>query len=283
MCLFDLKQTDSYDSIQAELGTYPLLEIWRTAPNSPITKVRQNGSDYWLSCAEYGAIRIACENLEISTFPKNEADASEFEFFLSHEWLPMAYQICGTQVLHASAVVNLKNNRILAFCGDTGSGKSTFGFGFAQHKGWIQIADDRLAFQIENNTIKPVFIPNHVQLRPKSADHFGEIAYDYQICQWIDSNIVLDTVFFLTQVHRPSPGADQLLHIQPVSKADSFKLLLKQAFALTTKSPDHNQIIMNSYLTLANQIHAYQLDYTSEFKHLNEIFNAIDEKINQVW
>ena len=278
MDMFEITHVGYFENIQEKIYNYQGLEVWGTSPDSPATQVRKINNDFWLSCVEYGAICIKCNHLEISTFPNKRVSSSKFNYFFSQEWLPAAYQICGTQVLHASAVANPNTGKIIAFCGDTGSGKSTFGFGFAQREKWKQIADDRLAFRVENSKVNPVYIPNNIHLRPNSANHFGQEPYSYELCSWIDTHLEIDSVFFLQPIKDHKPKTTLSFEIQPINKADSLKLLLKQAFAMTTQLPKQNQILIRNYLAFANQINPYQLSYTYGFEKLGEIFDAIEEK-----
>lgn len=279
MSLFEITQIASYEKIKSQVLSIPELEIWKLPPDGFATHVRQLGENFWLDCSDFGAIHIDCLSKKISAYPKPGLNPDKFIIFLSHEWLPMAYQICGTQVLHASAVANKNSGKVIAFCGDSGAGKSTFGYGFAKKQDWLQIADDHLAFSVEERKLKPVYIQDYVHLRPKSALFFNQQVYRYEPCMWRDSGINFDSVIFLSPNFDNPPQFEKPFKITPIKKADTYKLLLKQAFALTTKLPKKNQKILDDYLVLANQLKAYRLNYTLSFENLNEIFDGIESEI----
>jgi len=279
MKLFEITSSGYFVNVQDQIYHSSELAAWQTAPGEHLTKVKKQGDSYWLYCIDYGAINIDCASLTISTYPKKDMALDQFDFFLSREWLPMAYQVCGTQVLHASAVVHLKSDKIIAFCGDTGTGKSTMAYGFAKREGWEQIADDRLAFEVENGKIKPVFIPNHIQLRPGSAKFFGQSPYSYALCSWFDTDLSIDSVFFLYPFHDPIPATNESFKIENISKANAYTLFLKQAFALTTKLSQQNKILMRKYLVLSKQTQSYRLLFTKGFEKLDKIYYAIEGKV----
>ena len=143
--MFEITTAGYFETIQEQIQTAPVLEVWATAPNLSVTNVVQIGRNFWLWCANIGAACIDCDSLLILIYPSQSITPDRFNFFLNHEWLPMAFQICGTQVLHASALYHRDTLGVIAFCGDSGSGKSTFGFGFSQKSNWEQISDDRSA------------------------------------------------------------------------------------------------------------------------------------------
>ena len=69
--------------------------------------------------------------------------------------------------------------------------------------------------------------------------------------------------------------------IESFNKTETYKLLLKQAFALTTKLPEHNKCLIEDYLVLANFVEAYQLSYELRFNMLDVILNEIEKFFKQ--
>lgn len=281
--MFRIINSGCFETIQEELQSVPVLEVWATGPNLPDTNVVKIDRNFWLWCNSIGAACIDCDTLQIFSYPSQAISADKYIFFLNHEWLPMVFQICGTQVLHASALYHRDTNRVIAFCGDSGSGKSTFGFGFSKQNNWNQISDDSLAFRVENGLILLVNIPNQIRLRPESANYFGEKPFDYSDCSsWDGITLSLDTVIFLKPLLQHSMKNNDSFKIDPIDKADTYKLLLKQAFALTTKLPEHNKSLIEDYLKLSNHVEAYQLSYVPGFQNLDIILNALENKILKV-
>ncbi|MBN2045301.1 MAG: hypothetical protein JW757_09800 [Anaerolineales bacterium] len=265
-----------WKEIQSILSTLPVIEAWQPTSVRIVTQLRRSGNQYWLSCPDIGAISIDCASNQISTYPIENIDQTEFGSFLTFVWFPFAYQLCGIQVIHASAVVNHTNNTILAFCGDSGAGKSTLAFGLAKRDNWTQIADDRIAFNAANGEPKLIFIPDRIKLRPPTADYFGEEPFGYDPCTWLETPMTIKTIFFINPKKDQAPHSRDQYEIRPLSKADSYKLLLSHAFSITTQLQENNQKLLNNYLGLLSDVNFFQLSIPTDFNLLEDIYNAIE-------
>jgi len=277
--LFEITQGGFFEDIQSELKVFPILDKWENLPSSPNIEVRQRENYFWLSCFNIGAISINCDSLKVSTYPAEQLDPNKFDEYFYHVWLPMAYQLCGIQVLHASAVVNLDNQNIIIFPGDSGSGKSTLAFGFAKREKWAQIADDRIAFTSDGDKIKPVYIPDKVKLRPASANFFKQDLWKNESCSWLDTEMVIKSIIFLFTEDNQVQNKGALIKIEPASKLESYELLLKQAITFTTKIIDNNKRLLENYFSLANQTKTYKLTHSKDFDVLKDVYNAIEETV----
>src|SRR5439155_16052773 len=68
--------------------------------------------------------------------------------------------------LHASGV--LGPGGVVAFCGESGTGKSTLAYGLGT-RGYLPWADDAVAFEITDADVHTVRLPFRVRLRPDAA------------------------------------------------------------------------------------------------------------------
>jgi len=275
--MFTITQAGYFEDNLEKISVIPEIEQWNSSPNSYITELRYAKEKIWLTRSDVGAICVDCDLMAISLYPKKSLDIEKFQKFVIHYWLPMAYQVCGTQVLHASALVNLNTHRILAICGDSGCGKSTFGFGMGKRAGWRQIADDRLAFSINNGKAVPILIPDTIKLRTPSANYFGEEPYQGEPLEWIEGDLEIKNIIFLTQSQNEEQQLSAPFEITPITRTDSYEFLLKQAFALTPALQELNKKMIENYLVLANQAQSYKLTYTLDFGILDKIYDAIED------
>ena len=146
--MFTLNLAGSINAVEHQLDNSTLLEEWQILPADPPTQLRKVGDAFWLSASGVGAIQFNASSRLISAYPQDGVQTRIFERALIHEWLPLVYQAWGYQVLHASAAVHLPSGMVIAFAGETRSGKSTLGYGLGQRSDWQQISDDSLAFTI---------------------------------------------------------------------------------------------------------------------------------------
>ena len=89
--------------------------------------------------------------------------------FYQHHVLPLVLQDGGLEVLHASAV--LHEGRVLGFCGEKGSGKSTIAYALGR-RGCRQYADDALVIDASGGRIEAVPLPFSPRMRRPSAQFF---------------------------------------------------------------------------------------------------------------
>lgn len=277
--MYKISINDSLRSQEELISTFPKLEIWENLPEGAIqtiTDLRKTPTGYWLACNGIGAIEIDCKNKQILAYPAKETSEEEFNYFLIHNWLPLAYQAGGSQVIHASAVAHLESHKIILFCGESGSGKSTMAFGLGQRPSWHQIADDRLAFTVSNGSAIPLFIPDSVKLRPASASHFNQIAFNYNNLSWIQKELDITTVFFLERIPLEEKKGMPPFSIHPIKRTEAYPLLLKQAFSLAPGLQELKKTIIQDYLSLANQLNSNIVRFQSEFDILEALFDHLE-------
>lgn len=125
--------------------------------------------------------------------------------------LPLALQAAGHQLLHASAIDTPQG--VIAFCGHSGTGKSTFAAALAQ-RGHPQWADDAVWWEIERDEngeptgARTRRLPFQQRLRPDAASwlgqsHAGATSGSHRACDSTEP-----TIRPLRAVYLLSPRAD---------------------------------------------------------------------------
>jgi hypothetical protein len=272
--MFRIIWAGNYAEINTRLSSGNKLDEWRISDDDSLTHLFEIDQAYWLRCPGFGAIQFSENSKTIYAYPQSGFRNDLFTKKLEHEYLPIIYQVWGYQVLHASAVVNLSTGSLVAFSGKTGAGKSTFGYGFGQYPGWQQVADDSLAFKIDESSVNLMPIPNAVRLRQSSAKHFGQKTYSYQTLYWPDINLSLEYVFFLEMVNGQKENK-RPCSIEPIKGTETYPLLLQQAYALTLNNSKLNIRLMRDYLELTRWITAYRLFYKRGFSSLEKIIDMV--------
>lgn len=155
--------------------------------------------------------------------------------------LPMLVQFDGREVLHAGAA-HLPRG-VVAFCGDTGAGKSTLAcaMGARGHTVW---ADDALALDGTN----AVPIPFSMRLRPPTAARFPDppatVALDHP-------PVSLAAICLL---HR----ADTL-ELHRIDGAAAFPLLLRHAYCFSLQIPELKERMLRNYFALVTHVPVFEL------------------------
>jgi hypothetical protein len=263
----------AYHQWLAEHGE--LLVTWPPTPfEDSATDCFRAGQNYWIWQPGVGGIHFRDDRPHFTVFPSSQIDRNAFEYLVTRSWLPVLYQVWGRQVLHASAVASAQSGDVVAFAGATQAGKSTMAYGLAQRPGWQLVCDDTLAFSTGGSGIALHRLPNESRLRPRSAAHYGRTSPAEPV-QWPTGPLRLTAVFFLDG----DPDNPLPVTITRLKAAESYPLLLGQAYALTLKLPKHNQQLMRDYLDLAAAVPVFRLAYRKSFDAVDEIFDVLEKHL----
>jgi hypothetical protein len=126
-----------------------------------------NGAD-WLYLPRLAWYRFSDGGVE--AYPDEDAHESTLREAFARIALPMALQVSGREVLHASAVS--APGGVHVFCGASRAGKSTIAFALSR-RGFEVWADDAVAFTVEDGRAVAIPLPFALRLRPEVADFFG--------------------------------------------------------------------------------------------------------------
>ena len=225
-------------------------------------------NDYWIIQEGIGAIQFNETNRTILAYPDTSVDLEWFQFWVKHCWVPLAYQIWGFQVLHASAVVNTSSGNVCVFVGDNEAGKSTIAYGLGQRNGWQQIYDDTFSFAIDKGMVKIHFVPNVVRLRSESAKYYNQQTYSHQPIEWPDIQMKLKHIYILEKLDVPG-------NIKVKKFVEAYHNLLENAYTLTLNLPKHNKRLMSDYLTLASDVPVFGLSTSKNFDGIEEVLDGI--------
>lgn len=252
-----------------------LLVTWPPNPfEDTATECFRVGQDYCIWQPGVGGIRFPENRPQFTAFPFPGIDPDSFKYLIARSWLPAVYQVWGRQVLHASAVASTQSGDVIAFAGATQAGKSTMAYGLAQRAGWQLVCDDTLSFSSDESGINLHPLPNESRLRPLSAAHYGRTEIAEPVV-WPARPLHLRAAFFLVgDSNNTLP-----VTITRLKAAESYPLLLGQAFALTLKLPKHNQQLMRDYLDLTASVPVFRLAYRKSFDVMDEIFDVLEESV----
>ncbi|MCC7007770.1 MAG: hypothetical protein IT184_03045 [Acidobacteria bacterium] len=266
-------RSDSEAQHRALAASGERLARWPPAPSDDgPTDCFRLGQEFWIWQTALGGLRFSPDHPSCSAFPSIDVDRSWFEHVVTRSWLPAVYQVWGRQVLHASAAVHVETGDVVAFAGPSGAGKSTLAYGLGTMAGWRPLTDDTLAFSVIDGRIHLHPLPNHVRLRPASAEHFGvrnDVAS--RVLAWPEGPLALACVYFLEPHEADGPLAER----DALRAGESYPQLLGQAHAFTLELPDQNQRLMRDYLTLAASVPIARLRYRRGFADLERVLDVV--------
>ena len=178
--------------------------------------------------------------------------------------LPLALQVRGAEVLHASGVVI--RQRVVALCAVSGTGKSTLAraLGGRGHRLW---ADDAVAF----DGAHALPLPFQLKLRPRSSEWFGEPALS-PLYGGLERH-PLGAICVLTRIGAQGDRVD-CLRLTPSA---AFPHLIRHAYCFSLADLNRKRDMMERYLRLAAEVPVFELRFPEGLERLDEMCEAIEQ------
>jgi hypothetical protein len=220
---------------------------------------------------EFGA-----DSAEVLAVPaENARDDVISEYF--RRWiLPVAVQVRGVEVLHASAV--LSSAGVAAFAAASEAGKSTLAYGLGE-RGYGIWTDDALAFDVPDGRPHALPLPFRLRLRPGSAVHFGLAPHPGGTIAAerygdVDAAAPIIALFLLER-----RGDGPAVQIEPLAARDSLPLLVEQSYHFGNEESDRKRAMLARYLTLASAVPVFRLRMATGLAHIDAVLDAVEETL----
>src|SRR5436190_5020007 len=137
-------------------------EVWRDGDGTVCAWAQTTDGERWMHLPGVASYRLRPGASEVTAIPDPSAGSQLVASGYERTVLPMAVQLAGQEVLHASAV--LTAGGVVAFCAVSTTGKSTIAHGFSQ-RGYGLWADDAVAFDTSDVAITLLALPFRLSLR----------------------------------------------------------------------------------------------------------------------
>ena len=185
--------------------------------------------------------------------------------------IPLALQVSGYEVLHASAVRT--ESGVVAFCGLSGAGKSTVAYGLSR-RGYPIWADDAVVFSaVDEGATRCFRIPFAVHLRDASRDYF---AAPTPAALAVDDRRETSALTAIVVLERVIEAAAR---VERVSIADAVRALLPHAYRFTLADGDRARRTVESYLDVAARVPVFHARYAPGFVQLPPLLDAIENAV----
>lgn len=188
--------------------------------------------------------------------------------------LPLMLQVAGCEALHASAVQMAGG--VFAFCGFSGTGKTTFAYGLTR-RGHTLYADDVVALSTTGGEprIYTSPLPYTVNLRPESRRLFG-----------LEANAEISPPPRDTERERLAtlvvlaPELDTEIEMTRLSIDVAFAALLPHAFCFFAE-PRCAQRAVSAYLDVVAQVPVFRLRFPRNPACLNRALDVLEAHFAQ--
>lgn len=250
------------------------VEIWRNHAGAVYAYGGTLGEECWMHVPGLASFRFSASGNEVSASVSHGVEEGAVVDTYRRRVLPMALQVGGREVLHASAVRS--PDGIIALCGSSLTGKSTIAFGLSQ-RGYELWGDDAFIFEPGADGTVALSVPFEIRLRPASANWFGQPAIPADNRELPYERAPVNAVCILRRTTDERPP----VVVRRLPFAEAFTNLLTHACWFTMKDDDDKRRVINHYMDLAAQTPVFDVAFKTGLEHLDDVLNAIEKIISQ--
>jgi len=259
----------------------PHLEIWRDIHGGVAAYAEILGDKHRMHLPGLASFSFSRCGDEISAdVPRNVSEDLVVDLY-RRRVLPMALQVCGREVLHASAIRSPAG--VTALCGMSEVGKSTIAFGLSR-RGYDLWADDNVVFQISDKGGSSILLPFNVRLRPASAAHFGlkETRPDNGLAHY-DFPLRAETAPLATVcILRRAENTESPLTVKRLPLSEALSAALDHACCFVPQSNERKRRMIHNYLDLAAQTPFFDICFQPGLENVPVILDAIERVTKEI-
>jgi hypothetical protein len=254
------------------------VEIWRDHAGSVYAYGQIVGEECWMHLPGLASFRFTADDDEVAASVTSDAEEHSVQDAYRRRVLPMALQVRGCEILHASAVCSSAG--VIALCGASLVGKSTLAFGLSQ-RGFALWGDDVVAFETASEGIQTLSLPFEIRLRPTASAFFGaEATAAPNIIDTAEHGPGMQTeplrsVFVL----RRDEESEDKVNVRRLPFAEAFSTILGHACWFTIHDSQRKRLVINHYLDLAAKTPIYDVSFNPGFENLPAVLDAIEEHL----
>jgi hypothetical protein len=252
-------------------------EPWRDYEGMIYAYGQVHENEHWMHLPGLASFRFSSGGDDIAAFTNDKQDELVLELY-RRRVLPMAVQVRGREVLHASAVHGPAG--IVTFCGITQSGKSTIAFGLSQ-RGYSLWADDMVAFEVSDRGAVGVSLPFSPRLRKSVAELFDADATE-QIYSRHDATPpgTHKAPLAMVCILRKDAAAASPVAIRRLSSAVAFATVLDHACCFVPQADERKRLMVRQYLELVAVTPIFEICFQPGLTNFPLILDAVERLLN---
>lgn len=260
----------------------PGVEVWRDVDGTVAAVGYVRGADHCLQVPRVGTFVFTGSSDEIRLAPEGSASEDLVQDALHRIAMPLALQLRGVQVLHASAAVVAGG--VVALCGRSGAGKSTLAYGLGR-RGFALWGDDAVAFEsAAGDGLRASPLPFRMRLRPASAEWFEDLAHQKgaeHASPWHrGAQGPFRALFVLERCEEvPSDVAAEIVRLRP---AAAFAAVLPHAYYLALDDAGLIERLLSGYLDLADRLPVFVLRYRPRLALVDRIAEMVAAQVSEL-
>jgi hypothetical protein len=188
--------------------------------------------------------------------------------------LPMAVQLTGREVLHASAV--LTTGGVVAFCAVSTTGKSTVADRLGR-RGYPVWGDDAVAFDASDGAVAAIPLPFRLEPRDlPGADEGGVTPVSGSLAPE-PGPVPLSAVCVLERATLRDTFA--AVSVRPLAQVEAFPAVLAHAYCYSLEDPERNRLMIDHYLELSAHVRVFSVRFRAGLGHLTAVLDEVERVV----
>ena len=240
------------------------------------------GSERWMHVPGIASFRFGARGEEAVVVPepgRPPVSRAVIEDTYQRAVLPMALQAHGEEVIHASAVT--MEDSVVAFCGQSRTGKSTVAYGL-HRRGYRVWADDTLVFDASAEIVYAIPYPHRLRLRAEAADYFdlhelrrrGASSWT-ALEQAQDEPAPLACIFLLEREAQASTPVETVR----LTPAQALAGLMAHSYWFRLDDAERTRRMIGKYLVLATEVPVFRMRFRAALDQLPEMLDQAESVV----
>lgn len=242
--------------------------VWRHVDGELVAHGGTDEQGPWMHVAGVGTFALG-PGESVVAYPEPSASQALVEDAFRRTVLPMALQVRGQEVLHASAVLSPRG--VVALCAVSETGKSTTAYALSR-RGYALWGDDAVAVELSTGGPISSSLEFRLSLRPKSAAFFGSTGEGSDLRAG-SSTRPLAAICVLRR------GADARTGIRRMSPEEAFTEVLTHAYCFDLDDPTRKRAMMETYLQLVERVPTYEVQLPDGLEHVDVALDRIEQTV----
>jgi hypothetical protein len=242
----------------------------------------RRGDEIWLDVPDVASFHLPAGGAFLTALAEESVDSEAVLDAYYGTALPLVIQATrGLEVLHGSAVFVPSQASVVAFCGTSGAGKSTVGYGLAA-RGYSHWADDAVAFRVDGmRSLTSVGLPFTVKVREGSGAYFRTSSDVHEVVEKFGWKLArLGGVFVLQPLE--GTGSGERIAVERLAPGEALRALLPNAFRFQPQRRERKRETMRSYLELVASIPILTARFPHDLDRLPDLLDEFEQRIHEV-
>jgi hypothetical protein len=258
------------------VGANTGVEIWRDTTGAIYAYGERRGDECWMHVPGIASYHFTEQGGDVAASVEDGVRPDVVHDTYRRRVLPMAVQVRGCEVLHASAVRSTSG--IIGLCGVSQTGKSTIAFALSR-RGYNVWCDDALAFDVSKKKPVAVSLPYQLRLRPTAMELFADdVAPSALPAESSLPGSETAPLVALCLLRRADDDA-QTVTARRLTFAQAFLRVLDHACWFNFQDGEDKRRVVDNYMKLTAETPIFEVAFRSGLQHLPAVLDEIESAL----